>query len=155
MTLAESIVVLFAIHADPRHTEAITNAVKDHHADHALVASLAVAESSVGTGGTILTGAMLHRPQSACADDPRHMARVRAARRARRRPPLCIDRRPEAQAAFTARLFGRVPRRAWARMLAGYRCGPNAACQRGAGAAYAARVIAGRDRIAAALRRGR
>ena len=153
MTLLQALAFLYAVHASPANTDALTNAAKDHHADLALLGAISLQESSCGVHGTILTGAMLHLPQSACANDPRHMARVQAARRAHRRPPLCINRDPVAQAQYTARMFGGVPRRAWARMLAGWRCGPNATCQATTGARYAGEVIAGRDRIAGALRR--
>lgn len=155
MTLLQALAFLYAIHADPSTTDALTNAAKDHRADLALLSAIALKESSVGTHGTILTGAMLHLPMSACANDPAHLARLRAARRAHRRMPLCLNRAPEAQAAYTARLFGGVPRRAWARMLAGWRCGPSAACQATTGARYAREVLAERDRIRVALRRVR
>lgn len=155
MTLLQALAFLYAIHADPSTTDALTNAAKDRHADLALLGAIALKESSVGTAGTILTGAHLRLPQSACVNDPAHLARVRAARRAHRRMPLCLNRAPEAQAAYTARLFGGVPRRAWARMLAGWRCGPDAACQATTGARYAREVLVERDRIRAALRRGR
>jgi hypothetical protein len=155
MTLLQALAFLYAIHAAPATTDALTNAAKDHRADLALVSAIAVKESRAGTRGTIMTGAMLHLPQSACAHDPAHLARVRAARRAHRRMPLCLNRAPEAQAAYTARLFGGVPRRHWPRMLAGWRCGPNAACQATTGARYAREVLAERDRIRAALRMAR
>lgn len=155
MTLLQALALLYAIHAAPATTDALTNAAKDHRADLALVSAIAVKESRAGTRGTIMTGAMLHLPQSACANDPAHIARVRAARRAHRRPPLCLNRAPVAQAQYTARLFGGVPRRHWPRMLAGWRCGPDAACQATTGARYAREVLTERDRIRAALRRGR
>lgn len=155
MTLLQALALLYAIHAAPATTDALTNAAKDHRADLALVSAIAVKESRAGTRGTILTGAHLRLPQSACANDPAHLARVRAALRAHRRMPLCLNRAPEAQAAFAARMFGGVPRRAWARMLAGWRCGPNAACQATTGARYAREVLAARDAIWRALRSGR
>ena len=105
------------------------------------------------TAGSILTGAMLRLPQSRCASDPRHVARVRAARRAGRPPPPCLDRDPDAQAQYTARLFGGVPRRAWAAMLAGYVCGPAPVCRATTGARYAREVLALRDAIHRELRR--
>ena len=154
MTLLQALAFLYAIHATPEVTDALTNAAKEHRADLALLGALSLRESSVGTAGTILCGAMLHLPQSACARDPAHVARVRAARRAHRRVPLCLDRSPEAQAAYAAHLFGGVPRRHWPRMLAGWRCGPNAACQATTGARYAREVLAGRDAIRRALGRG-
>lgn len=155
MTLLQALAFLYAIHAAPATTDALTNAAKDHRADLALLGAIALKESRVGTAGTILTGAHLRLPMSACANDPAHLARVRAAHRAHRRAPLCLNRATEAQSAFAARLFGGVPRRAWARMLAGWRCGPDAACQATTGARYAREVLAERDRIRAALRRER
>ena len=154
MTLLQALTFLYAIHASPATTDALANAAKDHRADLALIGAIALKESRWGTAGTSLTGAHLRLPQSACANDPAHLARARAARRAHRRMPLCLNRAPEAQAAYTARLFGGVPRRHWPRMLAGYVCGPNAACQATTGARYAREVLAERDRIRAALRRG-
>lgn len=155
MTLLQALAFLYAIHAAPETADALTIAAKDHRADLALLGAISLRESSAGTRGTILTGAHLHRPQSACATDPAHLARVAVARRAHRRPPPCLDRAPTSQAQYAARLFGGVPRRAWARMLAGWRCGPNAACQATTGARYARGVIVERDRIRAALGMGR
>lgn len=154
MTLLQALTFLYAIHASPATTDALANAAKDHRADLALIGAIALKESRCGTAGTILTGAHLRLPQSACANDPAHLARVRSARRAHRRPPLCLNRAPEAQAAFAARLFGGVPRRHWPRMLAGWRCGPNAACQATTGARHAREVMATRDALWRAMRRG-
>lgn len=141
MTLLQALIALWAIHANVTHVDALASAAAEHHADVALVFAIAVKESGVNTRGTILTGAMLHLPRERCPDLPR----------GRR----CINRDPDAQAGFTARLFGDVPRRHWPRMLAGYVCGPNPTCQRTQGVAYAARVLAIRDRLATAMRRGR
>ena len=117
------------------------------------MSAIAERESSSGAHGRYLTGAHLRLPVAVCLTDRDYARRYHAARRARRRPPLCINRDPNAQAGFTARLFGGVARRAWPRMLASYRCGPNAVCQRGVGAAYSARVLAMRDAISARMRR--
>jgi hypothetical protein len=155
MRLLESLVFLFAIHADPAHVTALETAAAEHNADIALVGSIAVKESRVLTHGRYLTGAHIHLPSLACTDDPAYVARARLARRAHRRPPPCFDRDPTAQAQVTARLFGGVPRRHWARMLAGYVCGPNVACQATTGARYAAEVLATRDAIWRAMRSGR
>lgn len=155
MTLLAVLALLYGTHADPAHTDAIVSAAATHHADLALVSAIAVKESGVNTYGTILTGAHLRLPMAVCMADPAFAARVQAARRAHRRPPPCLNRDPDAQAGFTARLFGRVPRRHWPRMLAGYVCGPSPACQRTTGAAYAVRVMVLRDEIHAAMRRGR
>ena len=141
MTLLAVLALLFGTHANPLHTDAIESAAREHHADLALVAAVAQAESESGTSGTILTGAMLHLPRAACPGLPR------------RRP--CINRDPDAQAGYTARLFGGVPRRHWPRMRARYVCGPAPACERTTGAAYAARVLGLRAQIAAAMRRPR
>ena len=155
MTLLAALAFLFGIHADPVHVDAIVSAARTHHADLALVGAVCHAESSTGTGGRILCGAMLHLPQAACMGDPAFAASVARARRAHRRPPPCLNRDPDAQAGYTARLFGGVARRHWPRMLAGYVCGPNAACQRTTGVRYAQRVLALRAQIATAMRRGR
>lgn len=152
MTLLAVLAMLFGTHANPLHTDALTAAAREHHADLALVGAIAQAESSTGVHGTILTGAHLRLPMAACMADPAFAARVRAARRAHRRPPLCLNRDPDAQATYTARLFGGVARRHWPRMLAGYVCGPSPACQRTTGVAYATRVLALRDEIARGLR---
>lgn len=141
MTLLAVLALLYGTHADPVHTDALTRAAALHRADLALVSAIAMQESSVGTRGTILTGAHLRLPRSACPGLPRRR--------------LCLNRDPDAQANYAARLFGRVPRRHWPRMLAGWRCGPNAACQRTTGAAYARRVLTLRDDIHRALRRSR
>lgn len=153
MILLDALALLWATHASPLHTTAIERAAMEHHADVALVASIAQRESSSGTHGTILCGAMLHLPMSACMSDPSFVARVRAARRAHRRPPPCINRDPDAQAQHAARLFGGVPRRHWVRMLAGWRCGPNAICQSTDGVRYGREVVAMRDALHRALRR--
>lgn len=155
MTLLEALLVLYGTHASPDDVAAIERAATEHHADLALVSAIAVRESSCGTAGRYLTGAHLRLPVAVCLADPDYARRDHAARRARRPAPPCYNRDPAAQAGFTARLFGGVPRRAWPRMLASYRCGPNAACQRGVGAAYSARILAERDAIAARMRRGR
>lgn len=155
MTLLAILAVALGLHADPRDTLAIEHAAARHHADLPLVSAVCCAESSVGVHGTILCGAHLRLPLAACMADPAFAARVRAARRARRRLPLCLNRDRDAQADFPARLFGGVARRHWPRMLANYRCGPNPACQRTVGAAYAARVLALRARFVATQRRGR
>lgn len=155
VTLLAVLALLFGTHANPLHAVAIERAAATHHADLALVSAVCHAESSSGVHGRILCGAMLHLPQSACADDPQHVAAVERARRAHRRRPPCLNRDPDAQAGYTARLFGGVARRHWPRMLAGYVCGPNPACQATTGAAYARRVLALRGQIHAALRRPR
>lgn len=153
MTLLRALLLLYGIHAEPRIADTLTNAAKLHHADLALVGAIATKESRAMTAGSILTGALLRLPRSRCADDPAYLARARAARRARRPAPPCLDRDPDAQAQYTARLFGSVPRRAWARMLAGYVCGPAPACQATTGARYAREVLALRDAIHRELRR--
>ena len=155
MTLLAALVFLFAIHADPLHVGALESAAAEHRADLALVGAISVKESRTGTHGRYLTGAHIHLPSLACTDDPAYVARARTARRAHRRPPPCFDRDPVAQAQVTARLFGGVPRRHWARMLAGYVCGPSPACQATTGARYAAEVLTTRDALWRAMRSGR
>jgi hypothetical protein len=152
VTLIEALLVLYGTHAAPANVAAIERAATEHHADLALVSAIAERESSSGTHGHYLTGAHLRLPVAVCLADAGYARRYHAARRARRPAPPCYNRDPAAQAGFTARLFGGVARRAWPRMLASYRCGPNAACQRDAGAAYAGRILAMRDELAARMR---
>ena len=153
MTLLRALLLLFGVHVDPLVADTLTNAAKLYQADLALIGAIAEKESCAGTAGSILTGAILRLPPSRCASDPRYAARARAARRARRPAPLCLNRDPNAQAQYTARLFGSVPRRAWAPMLAGSVCGPAPVCRATTGARYAREVLALRDAIHRELRR--
>lgn len=144
MTLAQALITLFGIHADPATLNILQDAAHTHDADLPTVVAIAVRESSVGTARVrhLLCGVQVY-----VTCDPGSTERWR--RRGR-----CVMRDYVAQANYTARTIGVVRRIANLRSyLTSWRCGPNAACRAGLGQTYATEVLSYRERIRQALAR--